>query len=147
MLISTFVRRSAYFALVAGILFQPVPAAAQSGAAQSSTGVNQVGRTQTQDWVISNGKLRVRVRPDSLTVTVEDLAGGETWTSDPWENSAGRLHLRGKHGETTIVNLASAEQKRVETLPGDTYGVQMSLSRFRSRMGPVREDRDPDDVS
>jgi hypothetical protein len=95
-----------------------------------------------EEQTFANQHLRVHFRSDNLTVTVEDLAGGQTWGSDPWENSAGRVHLRGKHGESASVSLSSAGKKNVEALPAAT-GVHVSLSDFRSRMGPVREDRDP----
>jgi hypothetical protein len=96
------------------------------------------------EQLLSNKQLRVHLRPDNLTVSVDDLATQETWGSDLWENSAGRIHLRGKHGETVTVSLASASQKKLEALAsnGDN-GIQISLSEFRSRMGPVRDDRDP----
>jgi len=97
------------------------------------------------DVTFANRQLRVHVRPDNLTVTVDDLAGVQAWGSDPWENSAGRVHLRGKHGETASVSLNAAGQKKIEPLPAGSgaQGVQITLSDFRSRMGPVREDRDP----
>lgn len=99
---------------------------------------------QGEDRVLSNGKLRLHLRPN-LTVSVEDLATGVTWGSDPWENSAGRVHLRSKHNETATVGLNAAGQKRIEALPAASgaEGFQISLSDFHSRMGPVREDRDP----
>lgn len=105
----------------------------------------QDATARREDWTFANQHLRVHIRPDNLTVTVEDLGGGQTWGSDPWENSAGRVHLRGKHAETASVNLNAAGRKRIEALPSgtDADGVQISLSEFRSRLGPVREDRDP----
>jgi len=100
---------------------------------------------QTEERVLANPHLRVHLRPDNLTVWVEDLAAQETWGSDPWENGAGRVHLRGKHGETTTVSLGAASQKKIEPVPGASGddGLQLSLAEFRSRMGPVRDDRDP----
>jgi hypothetical protein len=100
---------------------------------------------QPQDWVLNNNQLRVRVRQDNLTFTVEDLTGKETWGADPWENSAGRIHLRGKHDEAFVMNLAAATQKRLEA--AGQNGLRISLSDFRTRMGPVREDRNPEGVS
>src|SRR3974377_1018381 len=98
-----------------------------------------------EEQTFANQHLRVHFRPDNLTVTVEDLAGGQTWGSDPWENSAGRVHLRGKHGESASVSLNAAGKKNLEKLPAaaGADGVHISLSEFTSRMGPVREDRDP----
>jgi hypothetical protein len=97
-----------------------------------------------EDRVLANSKLRVRVRPN-LTVSVEDLSAHVTWGSDPWENSAGRVHLRGKHGEAITVSLGAAAQRTFESIPvaGGGEGVQISLTDFRSRMGPVRDDRAP----
>ena len=96
-----------------------------------------------EERILENGKLRVHVR-SNLTVSVEDLATNVTWGSDLWENSAGRIHLRGKHGEAINVNLGSAGQKKIEGIsPASGDGIQFSLDDFRSRMGPVRNDRDP----
>src|ERR1019366_8515099 len=92
-----------------------------------------------EERVLSNNKLRVHLRPN-LTLSVEDLATQVTWGSDPWENSAGRVHLRGKRSESVSVSLGSAATKKIENIPD---GVQISLSDFRSKMGPVRNDRDP----
>src|ERR1035437_9804739 len=98
---------------------------------------------QAEERALSNNKLRVHLRPN-LTLSVEDLATQVTWGSDPWENSAGRVHLHGKHGETVTVSLSGAAQKKIDTLPAaNGEGFQISLSDFRSRMGPVRDDRDP----
>ena len=69
---------------------------------------------------------------------MEDLSTHETWGSDPWESSAGRIHLRGKNGESLTLGLAAATEKRIEAVG---TGLRLSLSRFRSRLGPVREDR------
>jgi hypothetical protein len=99
-------------------------------------------RAQANDVVLENGQLRAAIRPDSLTVSVEDLATHEAWSADPWENAAGRIHLRGKEGETLTLNLSAAQDKRIDRLP-QGQGVQISLARFRTRMGPVRPDRDP----
>ena len=65
--------------------------------------------------------------------------------SDPWENTAGRVHLRGRHGENVNVSLGAAAQKKFDAISSRNRGdgVQISLSDFRSRMGPVRDDRDP----
>lgn len=97
-----------------------------------------------EERVISNGKLRVRLR-QNLTVAVEDLATQVTWGSDPWESSAGRIYVRGKHGEAVTVSLGSAAQKSIDAIPigSVSEGFQLSLSGFHSRMGPVRDDRDP----
>jgi hypothetical protein len=101
------------------------------------------GAAASDERVLDNGKLRVQVR-SNLTVSVEDLAAKVTWCSDPWENSAGRIHLRGKHGESVSVSLGSAAHKKVEAIsPAGGEGVQFSLDDFRTRMGPVRNDRDP----
>jgi hypothetical protein len=100
--------------------------AAQSSSPQSET-------------VLENQSLRVHLR-SNLTLSVEDLAAHETWGSDPWENSAGRVHLRSKRAESASISLGSAAQKKIENTPD---GVRISLSGFRSKMGPVRNDRDP----
>ena len=101
--------------------------------------------TSREGWIIANRHLRVLLRPDNLTVSVDDLSTQQTWGSDPWENSAGRVHLRGKHGETTTLSLGAAIEKKVDALPGMSHaeGLQISLANFRSLMGRVREDRDP----
>ena len=101
--------------------------------------------TSRENWIMANRHLRVFLRPDNLTVSVEDLSTQKTWGSDPWENSAGRVHLRDKHGENTTLSLSAAMEKKVDTQPGlsPNEGLQISLSHFRSSMGPVREDRDP----
>lgn len=107
--------------------------------------ISRAGRPPVQDWVLANKHLRVLVRADNLTLVVEDLTAQESWASDPWENSPGRIHLRGKHGESLALNLASAAQKQIEAIPvmdgQASVGLQFSVSNFRSRMGPVREDR------
>jgi hypothetical protein len=97
-----------------------------------------------EERVLENDKLRVRLR-SNLTFSVEDLGAQVTWGSDPWENAAGRIHLRGKRGEAISVSLNSAGHRKIETLApaGRGDGVLISLSDFRSRMGPVRSDRDP----
>ena len=42
------------------------------------------------------------------------------------------------------MSLSGAAQKKIDTLPAaNGEGFQISLSDFRSRMGPVRDDRDP----
>jgi len=142
--------RSACFSLVVGVLSAAHPAGAtppvpppQDVAAGSA--VSRAPQRQAEDRVLANKQLRVRLRPDNLTVSVDDLSTQETWGSDPWENSAGRVHLRGKHGESVTVSLGAAAQKRIEAMPAGNPedGLQISLSEFRSRMGPVREDRDP----
>jgi hypothetical protein len=105
--------------------------------------VPQRTRSSDDERVLESGKLRVHVR-SNLTVSVEDLATNVTWNSDPWENSAGRIHLRGKHGESINVNLSSAVQKKIDAIaPAGADGIQFSLDDFRTRMGPVRNDRDP----
>ena len=79
-------------------------------------------QTQAEERVLDNGKLRIHLR-SNLTVTVEDLATNVTWGSDPWENSAGRIHLRGKHGEAVNVSLSSAVQKKLAPGPGTHWPV------------------------
>ena len=99
----------------------------------------------TEDWVLANRHLRVTLRPDTLTLTVEDVATHETWGSDPWENSAGRIHLRSKNNETLIVNLGGAAEKKIESVSGKAgAGLKITLSAFKSRLGPVRKDRGVD---
>jgi hypothetical protein len=101
------------------------------------------GASSPDERILENAKLRVHVRSNQ-TVSVEDLATKVTWNSDPWENSAGRIHLHGKHGESVSVNLGSASQKKIDAIaPTGGEGVQFSLDDFRTRMGPVRNDRDP----
>ena len=117
--------------------------AAQAQAGLSAS-VGHSPRPAVEDWVLANRGLRVVVRPDNLTLSVVDLATGEVWGSDPWENSAGRIYLRGREGESLTVSLGSAAQKQIEALPAGGQGgagLRISLARFRSRMGPVREDR------
>ena len=123
------------------------PAASQAQPAVSG-GIGRVARPSVEDWVLANRQLRVLLRPDTLTLSVEDLSTHETWGSDPWENSAGRVYLHGKNGEALTVGLGTAAQKNIEVLPASGAqagpGLRISLSRFRSRMGPVREDRGVD---
>lgn len=113
----------------------------------SDDGISRAAETPVEDWIVDNGKLRVRLRPDSLTVSVEDLVGKESWSADPWENSAGSVRLRGKHGEAASLGLSSASRKKIVALSGGggngEVGYQISLSDFRPRMLPGREDRDP----
>ncbi|MBV9081838.1 MAG: hypothetical protein JOZ62_04120, partial [Acidobacteriaceae bacterium] len=98
-----------------------------------------------EESMLSNGQLRLHLRTNNLTLSVEDLTTHTTWGSDPWENSAGRIHVRGKQGETVTVGLGAALNKNIEPVPATAAeeGFHISLSDFRSRMGPVREDRDP----
>jgi hypothetical protein len=124
------------------------PAAAAPSSPQETPGVAGIShspRAQAEDWVLANKQLRVLLRSDNLTLSVEDLSTKEVWGADPWENSAGRIRLRGKNSESMTVNLSAAAQKQVQAIPagngqGD-IGVQISLAGFRSRLGPVREDR------
>jgi hypothetical protein len=120
-------------------------AAEQAGRREAAAGLSQAARPQVEDWVLANPHLRVVVRPDNLTLSVEDLAAKEVWGSDPWEQSAGRIHLRGKRGEALTVSLGAAAQKKVEPLQAgqgpEGAGLRFTLSSFRSRLGPVREDR------
>jgi hypothetical protein len=106
-------------------------------------------RPAAEDRVLANQHLRVVLRPDTLTFSVEDLSTHEVWGSDPWENSAGRIHLLGKGGESLIVNLGAAAEKQIESIPAEGgqggAGLQLSLSKFRSRLGPVRDDRGVED--
>jgi hypothetical protein len=122
--------------------------AAGPAAGQQLPGISRAARPSVEDWVLANRHLRVRLRPDTLTLSVEDLSTHETWGSDPWENSAGRIHLHGMKGEALTVALGAAAQKDIEALPAsgaqDGPGLRISLSRFHSRMGPVREDRGVD---
>ena len=130
------------------ILAAALPAAAQAQSGVSGGGIGRVARPSVEDWVLANRQLRVLLRPDTLTLSVEDLSTHETWGSDPWENSAGRVYLRGKNGEALTVGLGTAAQKNIEVLPASGAqagpGLRISLSRFHSRMGPVREDRGVD---
>jgi Family of unknown function (DUF5696) len=156
MLMTNFGGQSACLLLITWALSVPLPAEAapfasllQAPAAtvQTTAGPTRVSRAEAEDWVLANPHLRVHVRPDNLTLSVEDLGTHETWGSDPWENSAGRIHLRSKHGESLTVNLSTAIQKDITTMEGNGEngsGLQISLSKFRSRMGPVREDRNID---
>ena len=129
------------------ILAAALPAAAQAQPGVSG-GIGRAARPSVEDWVLANRQLRVLLRPDTLTISVEDLSTHETWGSDPWENSAGRVYLRGKNGEALTVGLGTAAQKNIEVLPASGAqagpGLRISLSRFHSRMGPVREDRGVD---
>ena len=86
----------------AGTLLAPgIIGLAQTGneAASASTQHSGSAGAPLEDRILENGRLRVRLLPDTLTLTVEDLEGKEMWTSDPWENSAGSIHLRSKHDE------------------------------------------------
>src|SRR5450759_3919453 len=47
---------------------------------------------------LENRHLRLRLNPETLTVSVEELAGKEAWSSDLWENSPGSIHLKSRHG-------------------------------------------------
>ena len=53
------------------------PAWAWQAAGPGAT-VGHAGRTQVEDWVLANRHLRVVVRPDNLTFSVDDLATKET---------------------------------------------------------------------
>jgi hypothetical protein len=108
---------------------------------QAAPQQSRAAQRPEEERILSNGKLRVHLRPN-LTVAVEDLATSVTWGSDPWENSAGRIHLRGRRAENVNVSLGSAAQKKIETISGGE-GWRIALEDFRSRMGPVRNDRDP----
>lgn len=127
----------------------PHPARAVPPTQGADAAISRAVRSpQVEDWVLANKHLRVLVRPDNLTLSVEDLSAHETWGSDLWENSPGCIHLRGKNRESLTVNLGSAVEKKIEALPAkggqNGAGLQFSLSQFRSRLGPVREDRSPD---
>jgi hypothetical protein len=108
---------------------------------------SRIARQAVEDWVLANAHLRVTLRSDNLTLSVEDLATGETWGSDPWENSAGRIYLRGKNNDTLTVGLSGAAEKQIEVLTDaqSGTGLKISLSKFRSRLGPVRRDRGIED--
>lgn len=113
----------------------------------ADAGITHAARPQVEDLVLANKHLRVLVRPDNLTMSVSDLSTQETWGSDPWENSAGRIHLRGKNDESLAINLSAAAEKKIEALPANGpngIGLQFSLSKFRSRLAAAREDRSPD---
>jgi hypothetical protein len=118
----------------------------------AGSGISRTTRPgpQAEDWVLANQHLRVVLRSDNLTMSVEDLATQEAWGSDPWEASAGRIYLLGKGGEALTVSLGAAALKQIEAIPAGAgqngYGLRLSLSRFRSRMGPVREDRNVDNA-
>lgn len=130
----------------AGTLLAPgIIGLAQTGneAASASTQHSGSAGAPLEDRILENGRLRVRLLPDTLTLTVEDLEGKEMWTSDPWENSAGSIHLRSKHDESASLALSAASKKQIAALPAGQIGFEMSLSDFRPRMMPGREDRDP----
>ena len=93
-----------------------LPAAAQQQPGISS-GISRTARPAVEDWVLANRQLRVLLRPDTLTLSAEDLTTHETWGSDPWENSAGRIYLRGNNGEALTVSLGSDAQKNIEVAP------------------------------
>src|ERR1019366_10185844 len=108
----------------------------------AGSGISRTTRTQqAEDWVLANQHLRVVLRSDNLTLSVEDLATQETWGADPWEASAGRIYLVGKDGEALTVSLGAAAQKEIAAIPAGAgqngYGLRLSLAKFRSRMGPV----------
>jgi len=117
----------------------------------AGSGVSRATRAQpVEDWVLANQHLRVVLRSDNLTLSVEDLAAKETWGADPWESSAGRISLVGKGGEALSVSLGAAAQKEITAIPAGAgqsgYGLRLSLAKFRSRMGPVRADRNVDNA-
>ncbi len=116
----------------------------------AGSGISHTARPQAEDWVLANQHLRVVLRSDNLTLSVEDLATQEAWGSDPWEASAGRIYLLGKGGEALSVSLGAAAQKEISAIPAvagrNGYGLRLSLAKFRSRMGPVREDRNVDNA-
>ena len=93
--------------------------------------VSHAARPPAEDWVLANRHLRAVFRPDSLTLSVEDLATHERWSADPWENSAGRIHLRGKEDESVTVNLDAASEKNVDALPPGAQGWQGLEFRWR----------------
>jgi len=108
--------------------------------------VRQAPRPVAEAWVLENQHLRVTLHPERLTLSVEDLSTHEAWGSDPWENSAGRVHLRSKNNETLFVNLSGAADKHIEPLSGPAgAGLRIALGRFHSRLGPVRKDRGVED--
>lgn len=119
----------------------------QTTASGGGRGAGAATGAMAEDLTLVNEHLRLRLRRDTLTVSVEDLIGKEVWSSDPWEGSAGNIHLRSKHGDSALIALSSALQKNVAPLSttgesGDP-GFEISLSDFHSRMLPGREDRDP----
>src|ERR1035441_10465160 len=122
-----------------------------AGQQPAASGMSRTTRTQqAEDWVLANQHLRVVLRSDNLTLSVEDLATKEAWGADPWESSAGRISLVGKGGESLSVSLSAAAQKEIAAIPAGAgqngYGLRLSLAKFRSRMGPVREDRNVDNA-
>jgi hypothetical protein len=93
---------------------------------------------------LENQHLRVQLHPDTLTVSVEDLAGKEAWSSDPWENNAGSMHLRSRHGESATIALSAATQKKITAADSDgEFALAIALDGFRTRLVAGREDRDP----
>lgn len=93
---------------------------------------------------LENQHLRLQLHPDTLTVSVEDLAGKEAWSSDPWENTAGSIHLRSRHGESATVALGAATQKKITAADSDgEFAFAIALDGFRTRLVAGREDRDP----
>ncbi len=57
----------------------------------AGSGISHTARPQAEDWVLANQHLRVVLRSDNLTLSVEDLATQEMWGSDPWEASSHRF--------------------------------------------------------
>ena len=102
-------------------------------------------RPAVEDWVLENAHLRVTLKVDSLTFSVEELATGTSWSADLWEGSPGRLVMRSRPGETLSVDLRGAAERLIESVAASdgsrSMGLRIVLSKFRSRQGPVREDR------
>src|SRR3954451_19760910 len=141
-------RKHSLVSIVAlGALAVAVSPAAPPQQQDGGVTVSRAARSETtENWVLANRHLRATFRPDSLTISVEDLATHESWSADPWENSAGRIHLRSKENEPLVVNLSAAQDKKVTEMPAagkGVKGIDIALGRFRTRMGPVRPDRDP----
>src|ERR1035437_7225606 len=121
--------------LVMAVAAWPAAAQEQPGAGE---GISRSARPSVEDWVLANRQLRVLLRPDTLTLAVEDLSTHETWGSDPWENSAGRIYLRGNNGEALTVGLGTAAQKNIEVLPaaGAQDGPRLRISLSDRRTAP-----------
>src|ERR1017187_3183587 len=106
-----------------------------AGQQPAASGISRTTRTQqAEDWVLANQHLRVVLRSDNLTLSVEDLATKEAWGADPWESSAGRISLVGKGGEALTLSLGAAAQKEIAAIPAGSgqngYGLRVSLAKF-----------------
>lgn len=113
--------------------------------------LSRAARSAPEDWVLENRHLQVTLYVDTLTLTAEERATGTLWDADPWERSPGRIHLRGRGGERLTVDLRAAAERQIAPLaPGQAgpgagaegAGLRIWLGHLRSRLGPVRADRD-----